>query len=41
MRKSMPQMLAASIVIRSESGAPIRAPLSNLITVEAANIWES
>ena len=46
------QMLAASIVIISESGAPkqkrppsrrmqviIRAPRSDLITIEAANIW--
>jgi len=51
-------MLAASIVIRSKSGAPfttpilleggrrpyheedgIGAPLSDLITIEAANIW--
>ena len=55
--KSLPQILAASIVIRSESGAPITTfwynyywrcqhlrvviggPLSDLITIEAANIW--
>ena len=45
-------MLAASIVVRLESGAPIttsillesgrgsETPLSDLITIEAANIWE-